>query len=148
MVLMLQTKATWNYKTEWRGLKPQSHYHTQNRSYSKYHAWDSDDTTLECRFTVMKTYLFWSKMSIRWCASAPRAMITPSRSKQMNTSFYNGYPITIRWSSQGFQTLLAWVRLKFKRKKPKPSNIASETIKQKRYGIEVSCHETTKLLGL
>lgn len=150
---MFQTKATWNYKIEWRRLKPQSHYYIQNGSYSKYHPWDSDRfaSGLLWNDTLQKWGGFcccfpWVKMSLRWSISATRAMVTSSRTKLMNMSFYNSYPITISWSPRSSHSALTWFKPKFERKTTLNHQILPENINEKRYRMEVSYRGIPKLI--
>lgn len=63
-----------------------------------------------------KLFFFsWLKMSLRWSISATRVMGTSPRTKLMNMSFYNSYPMTIRRSTQSFHSVLTWFKPKYKR---------------------------------
>lgn len=121
---MFQTNATWNYKIEWRSLKPVSLLYTKQVLF-QISLGSLTDLPQDCsEMTLSRNekvcccccYFPWVKMSLRWSISATRAMVTSSRTKLMNMSFYNSYPITTSWLPQSFHSVPTWFKPKFKRK--------------------------------
>lgn len=124
---MFQTNATWNYKIERRSLKPVSLLYTKQVLFQISLA-SLDDLPQDCsEMTLYRNekvccccYFPWVKMSLRWSISATRAMVTSSRTKLTNMSFYNSYPITISGYLRAFTQYQPGSSQSLKGKQPWP----------------------------